>query len=103
MYESLPVLKELQPSVSERLAMGAMRNRRSRDIGRKADEGSIFASLFQRTHIAQGSGFIATTSHAGQQVVQFTHFEYSMELPVSHISDPVGAWMMRRSRVEEAK
>jgi hypothetical protein len=102
-YESLPALKELQPSVSERLAMGAMRSRRSRDIGRKSDEGSIFASIFQKTHIAQGNGFLATTSHAGQQVVPFNHFNYSMELPISHFSDPVGAWMMRHSRAEEAK
>jgi len=92
---SLPKLKELLPTAAESLALRAVRMRRSQQISRIAERGSLFAQLFTRSNIAQGGSFAVDIGSGQTTVTALQEVSVSIELPSSLGADPVGAALRR--------
>jgi hypothetical protein len=92
---ALPARKELSPTTPESMALRAVRMKRSRQISRLADEGSIFAKIFSKSSVAQGNSFVVEMANGAEAISQMHGMSVSMELPFSATSDPVGAFLAR--------
>jgi len=92
---ALPPRKELSPTTAESMALRAVRMKRSRQISRFADEGSIFASIFSKSSVAQGNSFVVEMANGTEAITQMHGMSVSMELRFSATSDPVGAFLAR--------
>lgn len=96
--EELPRLKELKPSETEWLAIRALAIRFSRDVNRRAEQESILGQLFaKKVHIAQGRKSTSLFGPGAMQVIRFGEFSQSVEFPSSHVSDPLGAEIRRKT------
>lgn len=94
----LPRLRELRPTDTERLALGAINRRFSRDIHRQAERGSILSVLTTKVTLAQGRRFSSLFGPGAPVVTSMSEMSHEMELPTSEVSDPLGG-LMRRLRI----
>lgn len=93
--KSLPDRLELRPSSEQRQALRAMQLKRARETMRAAEEGSIFASISTKLHVAQGHRFVSHMEHGPSEITSMTSLSHSFELPSSELSDPLGARFRR--------
>lgn len=92
---ALPILDELKPSSSQRLAMIHQDIKTNREINRAAEEKSIFSSIAKKVKILQGKK-VATIMYDGRtSITEMSNISYSIELPRSERADPVGGLMRR--------
>ncbi|CAN7410161.1 hypothetical protein [Duganella sp. LjRoot269] len=95
--QALPSLDELRPSSSQHLAMIHQDIKTNREIGRAAEEKSIFSSIAKKVRILQGTK-VATIMYDGRtSITKMGTMSYSIELPRSERADPVGGLIQRQS------
>jgi hypothetical protein len=98
--ESLPRLREFEPSLSHRSIVSGFKRHTNREINRKAEAASVFAQFATRREFkyANEVAFELAIGEARQeQTVTMQEMGSWVELPSSEVLDPQGAqWRRRR-------
>lgn len=101
--DELPNVTELRASSLENIALSNVKSRVNRDIHKGAEEKSVFASLFSKNTIVQGSRFAAYNRNGPPSITHMVRSSHSVELPSSELADPLRGLIRRRRLLGDAE
>lgn len=93
--ERLPRRLELRIGDLDALALRSARMKQQAEIHRGAEAMSVFASIMNKVHIAQGHRFTSHMEDGPMPISDMGHFSHAIELPSSELSDPMRGLLHR--------